>query len=173
MKQKTTLTIITGLLIAGIIIFFAMNTKKSDVVSVVTPDIVLTTKETEATTTPVVPSPITRPSPTSVAPVPVKKNYMYKDGTYSAIGEYMSPGGPETIQVSLVIKDEKVMGATVVGDAQNSISKRLQEDFISNYKQYVIGKKISDISLSKVSGSSLTPKGFNDALVKIKAQAKA
>jgi hypothetical protein len=43
----------------------------------------------------------------------------------------------------------------------------------ADYKQYVVGKKIDEVQLTKVSGSSLTPQGFNDALAKIKAEAKS
>lgn len=161
MKQKTILMIVFGALLAGAIVLFGMSSKKSDVISEVTPDPVLVTKETGGTTTPV------------TAPITTGSAVVYKDGTYAVVGEYTSPAGAETIHVSLSIKDGIVTSSTVVGDAQNSISKRMQADFIANYKQFVIGKKISDLSLSKISGSSLTPKGFNDALVKIKTQAKA
>jgi hypothetical protein len=49
----------------------------------------------------------------------------------------------------------------------------MQTDFAANYKTQVIGKKIEGLELSKISGSSLTPKGFNDALEKIRSQAGA
>jgi len=37
----------------------------------------------------------------------------------------------------------------------------------------VIGKNIADVQLSRVSGSSLTPEGFNNALATIKSQAQS
>ncbi len=37
----------------------------------------------------------------------------------------------------------------------------------------VVGKKIDEVQLTKVAGSSLTPKGFMDALEKVKTEAKA
>jgi hypothetical protein len=37
----------------------------------------------------------------------------------------------------------------------------------------VVGKNISELQLTKVSGSSLTPQGFMDALEKIKAEAQS
>jgi len=97
----------------------------------------------------------------------------YKDGTYSAEGDYQSPGGAESIQVTLVLANGIVTDATVVSDATRPNSVSFQNLFISDFKQYVVGKNISDLNLTKVSGSSLTPKGFNDAVAKIKVEAQA
>lgn len=99
---------------------------------------------------------------------------IYKDGTYSAVGKYNNPGGgEESINVSVTLSDDVVKDVTVTGNAARGDSKKYQEKFISGYKTMVVGKKISDIALTKVSGSSLTPKGFMDALAKIETQAKA
>lgn len=96
----------------------------------------------------------------------------YKDGTYDVKGAYTSPAGPETIDVKLTLKDNVVTDAVVVSEATAPKSKFMQAAFISGYKDMVVGKKINDIHLEKVSGSSLTPMGFNDALEKIKSQAQ-
>lgn len=95
----------------------------------------------------------------------------YKDGTYDATGSYVSPAGPEEIDVKLTIKDNVVTDATVTAKATAPKSKFMQDAFVGGFKEFVIGKNISEIHLSKVSGSSLTPQGFNDALEKIKTQA--
>jgi hypothetical protein len=105
-------------------------------------------------------------------PVTQTSSSVYKDGTYSATGSYMSPGGNEDLPVTLVIKGDMVTDATVTVGATRKESVNWQNTFISGYKTQVVGKKISEISLSKVSGSSLTPKGFMDALAKIETQAK-
>ncbi len=97
----------------------------------------------------------------------------YKDGTYEASGTYQVPSGVESLSVKLVIKNDVVADATVINTAIKPESKNYQNKFISGYKSYVVGKKISDISVTKISGSSLTPKGFMDALLKIKTEAKA
>lgn len=96
----------------------------------------------------------------------------YKDGVYDVKGAYTSPAGPETIDVKLTLKDNVVTDAEVVSEATAPKSKFMQGAFISGYKEFVIGKNINDIHLEKVSGSSLTPMGFNDALEKIKSEAK-
>lgn len=101
------------------------------------------------------------------------ENSMYKDGTYEMIGDYVSPGGPETIEVTVTLTEGKITDATVVPQATRPISKIKQADFAANYKPMVIGKSIDEVMLTKVSGSSLTPKGFNDALEKIKVEAKS
>lgn len=101
------------------------------------------------------------------------KASLYKDGTYTQIGDYVSPGGPETIEVTVTLDNGKISDVEFVGQATRPISKEKQADFAANYKPMVIGKSIDEVNLSKVSGSSLTPKGFNDALEKIKTEAKS
>lgn len=97
----------------------------------------------------------------------------YKDGTFSATGGYRSPGGQQSIKISLTVQDGKVTGSTAESGANDPTSRSFQEKFISGYKDLVVGKSLDEISLDKVSGSSLTPQGFDDALQQIKDQAKA
>jgi uncharacterized protein with FMN-binding domain len=97
----------------------------------------------------------------------------YKDGTYSAKGSYQSPGGQESVSVSVTLKGGVVSDSTVTTTGNNPTGKMYQEKFISGYKSQVTGKNIDDIQLSKVSGSSLTSGGFNNALEQIKTEAKA
>ena len=98
---------------------------------------------------------------------------LYKDGTYSAEGSYISPGGPDKIAVTLTLSNDVITAASVTPEPGDGTSARYQNMFVSGYKQYVLGKDISTVHLTKVSGSSLTPGGFDDALAKIKAQAQA
>jgi len=98
---------------------------------------------------------------------------IYKNGTYSATGSYMSPGGEDQIAVTLTLKNDIVTSVSATPEAGDRMSARFQNMFISGYQQYVIGKNISSLNLTKVSGSSLTPKGFDSALAQIKSQAKA
>lgn len=97
----------------------------------------------------------------------------YKDGTYTAVGNYTSPGGAEELGVTLTIADGVVTDSQVEVKATRPISKTRQTDFAEHYKDMVVGKNIDDLSLGKVSGSSLSPKGFNDAVEKIKAEAQS
>lgn len=95
----------------------------------------------------------------------------YKDGTYTVIGNYVSPGGEEEIDVTVTLAGGVVADATVVAKATRPMSKKFQDIFVENFKQFVIGKDISSLELTRVSGSSLTPRGFNEAVQEIKTQA--
>ncbi len=96
----------------------------------------------------------------------------YKDGTYTETGSYISPGGRESIEVTLIIANDIVTSASVTANAASSESKEHQDDFISGYKSLVVGKDIDEVKLSRVAGSSLTSNGFNSALELIKADAQ-
>lgn len=103
----------------------------------------------------------------------MNESSMYQDGTYEMIGEYVSPGGPETVGVTVTLANGIITDANVEVLATRPASVDKQTDFAANYKPMVIGKNIDEVMLTKVSGSSLTPKGFNDAIEKIKAEAKS
>lgn len=115
----------------------------------------------------------TTPTPMMTPKKMMMPSFSYKDGIYSALGNYFSPGGEEQISVQLTLKNDFVVDAKVESKAFRPNSIKFQGLFISGFKSFVVGKKIDEINLTKVSGSSLTPKGFNDALAKIKLQAKA
>lgn len=106
-------------------------------------------------------------------PTPVAESSEYKDGTYEVDGEYLSPGGPELMGVTITLANGIITDTSVEVKTARPISKMMQEAFQANYKPLVVGKSIDDVMLDKVSGASLSPKGFNDAVVKIKAEAKA
>jgi uncharacterized protein with FMN-binding domain len=97
----------------------------------------------------------------------------YKDGIYSAQGTYVSPGGSREIGLTITLENGVVTDTTFEGNAQDPQSKRFQGEFGDNYAPLIVGKDINDVTLTKVSGSSLTPKGFTDALEKIKTQAQS
>jgi uncharacterized protein with FMN-binding domain len=97
----------------------------------------------------------------------------YKAGKYTAEGDYTSPAGPEKVKVDLSLSaDGTITDIMFTGETEHPMSKKFQGKFSSGYKTLVMGKKIDDVKLDKVSGSSLTPMGFNDAIEKIKADAK-
>lgn len=111
---------------------------------------------------------------TGVTPPPVDtKKTVYKNGTYTTTGNYTSPGGAESIKVTVTLVNDKITDATVVSNAFRPNSVQFQGMFISGFKTLVVGKNIDEVQLDKVAGSSLTPKGFNDALSKIKIEARA
>ena len=73
--------------------------------------------------------------------------------------------------VTLSVADGIVTDASVTFDGQSSgFSNPNHERFNAAYKPEVVGKKLTEVSLSRVGGASLTSKAFNDAVAKIVAQ---
>ena len=97
----------------------------------------------------------------------------YKDGIYSATGNYNSPQGNERVAVTVTLKNNIVTDTTFNGQSSSRRSQSYMNKFSSGFSTLVIGKPIDQVSLTVVNGSSLTPIGFMNALAKIKAQAKA
>jgi len=97
----------------------------------------------------------------------------YADGTYNATGSYITPGGKESIDLTVTLKDGVIVSTSLVTNAKSGDAKEYQSEFASNYKDFVVGKSVDRVSLSRVAGSSLTSNGFNDALDQIKTDAKA
>lgn len=102
-----------------------------------------------------------------------EKSEEYNDGQYSSQGSYQSPAGEESIDLNITIENGLVTEAVFLGKGENAVSKKWQKVFTDNYRDYVVGKPINEVKIDKVAGSSLTPKGFNDAFNKIKVQAKS
>ncbi len=121
------------------------------------------------------PTPIVTES-TSTMPVSDSTNTAiqtaYKNGSYTQTGTYKSPAGNEEVEISLMIENDIVKGASFKGMATNPGSVNNQGKFAKGFEAEVVGKSIDSIALGVVNGSSLTPKGFMDALGKIKAEAK-
>jgi hypothetical protein len=97
----------------------------------------------------------------------------YKDGTYAENGSYNSPGGHETINVSLTLKANVVTAVTVKTVTADATAASYEKLFIGGISKEVVGKKLNTLSVSRVGGSSLTSQGFNSALTAIKADAKS
>jgi len=96
----------------------------------------------------------------------------YADGTYTATGDYTTPGGPHTIEVELTIADNQVTDVNVTAvDVENRTSTRYLEVFNDGISGEVEGKELDEIRVSEINRSSLTSIGFNDAVNKIKDQA--
>ena len=85
----------------------------------------------------------------------------------------MSPGGYDQLGVSVTLQNDIITAATVTNMAGDGRSSRYQNAFIGGFKPYVIGQNIASVNLTYVSGASLTPQGFNDAIQQIMTQAKA
>ena len=95
----------------------------------------------------------------------------YTDGEYSATGDYQSPGGPEKIGVKVSLAGDVVTAVTVTPTAKGNQAERYQTQFAGGISSVVVGKKIDELKVDKVAGSSLTSDGFNAAIETIKTEA--
>lgn len=95
----------------------------------------------------------------------------YADGTYSASGQYQSPNGTETLDVTITLEGDTIAAVEVVGHGGSPNTVRFQGEFAGGIAAAVVGKRIDKISVSKIAGSSLASSGFNAAVEQIKADA--
>lgn len=97
----------------------------------------------------------------------------YKNGTYKATGSYLSPGGRESIDLTVTIENGIITKTELGQNATDRDAREYQEEFAKGYAELVVGKEVDSVKLSRVAGSSLTSNGFNTALEQIKQDAKA
>ena len=93
----------------------------------------------------------------------------FADGVYTATGEY--GGQPSHITVKATLRDGVITAVTVTPHAYVPRSLELQRAFAAAVPKAVVGKHIDQVRVGKLAGSSSTPKGFNDAIRQIRAQA--
>ena len=96
----------------------------------------------------------------------------YADGTYTAKGDYQSPNGQETIELTITLAGNVISDVVVTPGATNGTSTRYQGQFAEGVGAETIGKSLDELQVSRISGSSLTSGGFNQALNAIKADAR-
>lgn len=148
--------VVVGMAIAGIVLLRREDDSASSDV---------TSKTTEATNT-------TSPSTEAQTEEPATSS-QYKSGMYTANGSYTSPGGLEEVKVTVTLDGGIITAAEVEPQPASPTSTEYQGKFVKGFKTLVVGKNIDDIKLSKVSGSSLTSGGFNEALEQIKRDARS
>lgn len=96
----------------------------------------------------------------------------YKDGRYNATGGYISPGGAQSLDLTTTIKDGKIADIQMVSKATDAKSERYQNIFKEGVSGIIVGKSLDDnLDPGTVNGSSLTHKGFVQAMESIKTQA--
>lgn len=100
-------------------------------------------------------------------------NANFEDGSYTARGSYITPGGRESIDLTVTLSDGVITDAAIEQNAISGEAKNFQSLFANNFESAVVGKKVDSVNLSRVAGSSLTPIGFNSALDDIENQARA
>jgi len=95
----------------------------------------------------------------------------YADGTYTADGHYISPGGPTSVTVTVTLEDGIITDVEVIGHSTDRDGQNFQSRFIGGIAQEVVGLPIDELDVSHVAGSSLTSGGFNQAIEAIMEQA--
>lgn len=112
--------------------------------------------------------------PTTSSPMPTNSLSMYKNGSYSTSVSYRVPSGVYEMGVDLSIQDDIITGVFIKKPAQREENSEVyQSSFEQNINSEAIGKKIQDINLTRIGTSSITTKGFMEAVKKIQDQAKA
>lgn len=97
---------------------------------------------------------------------------LYKDGVYEATTTYSIPYGyREPMKVLVELKDNKVASTSVLFDVVDYTSEGHQESFVNLFRTRVLGRRIDEISLSRIGGASLTSRAYNKALEQIKIEA--
>jgi len=105
------------------------------------------------------------------APAVAQVNASYTDGTFEADGAYQSPNGGESITVIVSLKDDIVTDVEIVSKPQNPTTGNYQGQFSDGIGAIVVGEDIDSLDVTVVAGSSLTSRGFREALTVIKADA--
>lgn len=100
---------------------------------------------------------------------------IYIDGTYSASASYLTPRRTEhLVGVTLTIENDVVVDSIVTFDGEaNTYANDNQARFDRAYGEQVIGQPLDTISLSRVGGASLTSGAWNEAKIKIAAEARS
>ncbi|MDZ4091858.1 MAG: hypothetical protein U1D68_11710 [Arthrobacter sp.] len=110
---------------------------------------------------------------TPAAPPAAAGSASYKDGTFSADGNYVSPNGTETVGVTLTLAGGTVSDVQITQHPSNPNTRKFQGEFAGGIQSQIVGKSLNEIKVSKVAGSSLTSGGFNQAVEKIKSEAQS
>lgn len=96
----------------------------------------------------------------------------YADGVYSGNGEYTSPNGRENIVVFVTLENNLITDVTVTPGSNNPTVAYYQGQFSTGIAAEVVGKRVDELDVTRVAGSSLTSGGFREALEQISSQAR-
>ncbi|WP_218005324.1 hypothetical protein [Hydrogenophaga palleronii] len=99
-----------------------------------------------------------------------KEEASYRNGTYTAEGLY--GGLPSRLTVTLTLAADRIQAVSVRTHATDPTSLDYQRRFAEAVPALVKGRPIADVQISKLAGSSVTPDGFNEALARIREQAR-
>ena len=97
---------------------------------------------------------------------------MMTDGTYRSEVRYAVPNGYiEPMALEVTLADGVITESKVEFEIASPVSKSYVQSFENYYKDQVIGQSVTDVSLARVGGATLTNVAFDAALEKIKVEA--
>jgi hypothetical protein len=102
------------------------------------------------TTTPAMPTEVATGTTTTVAPV-----------TRTETVNYTTPAGSDPVEFSVTVVEGVITAASATPKSTHEISNKKQVAFAGEIASKVVGKKISELSLSAVGWASLTTGAFN------------
>ncbi|HVW23315.1 MAG TPA: hypothetical protein VHB51_02445 [Candidatus Saccharimonadales bacterium] len=155
LRRKLATTVITLVVIAGLVVLADH----------------LKTQSSAVAASPSAQTIATSPS-NSISDEQATSSASYKDGSYTASESYFVPPGQESIQVNLTITNGVVTDSSVANSENDRESAIFQQEFASAYKNQVVGRAISALNISSISGASDTTRAFNDALDQIRHEAE-
>ena len=164
---------LVGLMLTGGVVFLSASQSTTSTAAASQLAMVTQTASAPATTQVASTNTLANIATTKTTPAVATNSSGYTNGTYTATASYRTPGSGESIKVSLTLQKGVVTSATVANSGNDRESARYQNNFAAAFKQYVVGKSISSLSLSRVSGASLTTAGFDSAIAQIKSEASA
>jgi hypothetical protein len=123
-----------------------------------TPETPATPQVTVETVPPVVPASPEVTTPPVVPPVENTQSAMPVTRTETV--SYKTPAGEDPVEFSVSVLDGTITAVTATPKATNDISAKRQAAFAGEISSKVVGKKISELNLSAVGGSSLTTDAF-------------
>lgn len=100
----------------------------------------------------------------------IREASAYADGVYTATGKYGSL--PSSITVTVTLINGVITAVKVTPHATDPTSLDFQRRFAAAIPAVVVGKRIEEVKVGRLAGSSGTPKGFNAAIQRIKEQAR-
>lgn len=116
--------------------------------------------------------PVSTPNPNvSRSQLASSQDFAYADGVYRATGQY--GGGPSFITVTATLENEVVTAIEVTPHATDPTSLDYQRRFAAAVPEVVVGRRIDEVNVGRLAGSSSTPDGFNAALQQIKGQSQS
>jgi uncharacterized protein with FMN-binding domain len=95
----------------------------------------------------------------------------YRNGTYTERGVY--GGAPSYMTFTVTIENNRITAVrSDLMPNNNDTSRGYQQRFAAALPGAVVGKSVNEVQVGVLAGSSSCGDGFNDALGKIKAQAR-